>query len=327
MSRQLFEYHPVIGYRFVPNVKARVPHEAGGYLVQANETGFRSSAPFRETRAAGVRRVLLFGDSFTAGDAVSNGQRYSDLLESDIPRLEVYNYALPGTGTDQHYLVWREFARGVEHDLVVIAVLVENVRRVMARYRPYLGEDGSERLFAKPYYTLEAGRLCLHQVPPPRAPVALDALPVSERATVDAGGRLQPLRRVVKALGAQDAMQRLTRYQPVPEYDSPDTPGWQLMSAILTQWIQEIGRGVVLMPIPLYQHIEQTGDPSGYQARFRELAGALDCTLHDPLPDLLRYAPAERRAFRFRTDIHPTPQAHRALARSLAPVITRVLGA
>ena len=65
MLRQIFEYHPVIGHRFIPNVKARVPHEGGGYLVQANEAGFRSNRPFLREREPGYRRVLLFGDSFT----------------------------------------------------------------------------------------------------------------------------------------------------------------------------------------------------------------------------------------------------------------------
>ena len=41
------------------------------------------------------------GDSFTAADGVSNRQRYSDLLEARLPGIEVYNFGLPGTGTDQ----------------------------------------------------------------------------------------------------------------------------------------------------------------------------------------------------------------------------------
>ena len=41
MNRQLFEYHPAFGFRFIPNLKARVEHEAGGYLVRSNKSGFR----------------------------------------------------------------------------------------------------------------------------------------------------------------------------------------------------------------------------------------------------------------------------------------------
>ena len=41
MARNLFEYHPVLGYRFIPGLIARVSHEAGGYLVRCNQAGFR----------------------------------------------------------------------------------------------------------------------------------------------------------------------------------------------------------------------------------------------------------------------------------------------
>lgn len=28
--RQFYEYHPEVGYRFIPNLRARIPHEGGG---------------------------------------------------------------------------------------------------------------------------------------------------------------------------------------------------------------------------------------------------------------------------------------------------------
>lgn len=322
--RQIFEYHPVVGYRFVPNLRARIPHENGGYLMQVNDSGFRSNRPFVAARERGTARVLVFGDSFTAGDAVQNHERYTDLLESRLGT-EVYNFGISSTGTDQQYLAWREFAPGIEHDVVVIAVFVENVRRVMARYRPHRDSSGRYRIYAKPYYTLEQDLLQLHHVPPPAAPLELDDMPEEEQAAVDAGGRFPLLRKMVTAIGAREALQRLTHYQPVPEYDSPDTKGWRLMRAILTQWVRALNRPVVLMPLPLPQHIDETCDASGYQARFAELAAELGCTLHDPLPDFLRHSKAARRRFRWETDIHFTPEGHRVLADSLAPVLENLL--
>jgi len=323
--RQVYEYHPVVGYRFIPHLKARIPHEGGGYLLQANEAGFRSNRPFLKSASAGVRRVLVFGDSFTAGDAVANQQRYSDLLEAMLPHLEVYNFGLSSTGTDQQYLAWREFARDIEHDAVVIAVFVENVRRVVAHYRPHRDAAGRERLYAKPYFTLEGSELRLHQVPPAAEGMDLEQLPLAERGAVDTGGRFALLRGLVSALGAKEAVQRMTRYQPLPAYDDPDSPDWRLMRAILAQWIGALKRPVVLMPLPLPQHLDQVCDAAPYQARFAELARETGCTLHDPLPDLLAYDKTERRAFRWETDIHFTPSGHQALARSLGPVLARVL--
>jgi carbamoyltransferase len=323
--RQIYEYHPVVGYRFIPNLRARIPHEGGGYLVQVNDAGFRSNRPFIAAHAPGVRRVLVFGDSFTAGDAVPNHERYTDLLETALGA-EVYNYGLSSTGTDQQYLAWREFARHVEHDVVVIAVFVENVRRVMARYRPHRDASGRQRIYAKPYYTLESDELRLHHVPPPAEGFEQHELAPEQQATVDAGGRFPMLRKVVTAIGAREVVQRLTHYQPLPEYDTADTDGWRLMRAILTQWVRALERPVVLMPLPLPQHIDEVSDPSGYQARFAELAADLGCTLHDPLPEFLSYAKAQRRRFRWEQDIHFTPEGHSVLARSLTPVLERLLG-
>jgi lysophospholipase L1-like esterase len=323
--RQVYEYHPVVGYRFIPNFNARIPHEGGGDLLEANAAGFRSNRQFQRAATPGMQRVLVFGDSFTAGDAVANQQRYSDLLELILPDTEIYNFGLSSTGTDQQYLAWREFARDIEHDVVVIAVFVENVRRVVARFRPHRDAEGRERLYAKPYYTLEEGKLQLHQVPPAAEGVELDQLTPEQQAAVDTGGRFARLRGLVNKIGAKDAIQRMTRYQPLPAYDSPRHPDWLLMRAILAQWIGAIGAPVILMPIPLPQHLDQVCDAANYQARFAELAAELRCTLHDPLPDLLSYARDERRRFRWETDIHFTPAGHMALARSLAPVLERVL--
>jgi lysophospholipase L1-like esterase len=323
--RHLYEYHPVVGYRYIPNLKARVRNEGGGYLIQVNEAGFRSNRSFMKPRTAGSRRMLVFGDSFTAGDSVPNHQRFTDLLETRLPACEVYNFGLSSTGTDQQYLIWREFAQGIEHDLVVIAVFVENVRRVAARYRPHCDEFGREHIYAKPYYTLERGSLQLHHMPPRPEPFEDGELSPDEKSHIDSGGRFPLLRKLVTTLGVREVVQHLTRYQPVPAYDSPDTADWKLMRAILTQWIRAIDKPVLLMPLPLPQHIDELCDAAPYQARFAELAAELGCTLHDPLPDLLRYLPGPRRRLRWEKDIHFTAEGHDALARSLAPVSERLL--
>ena len=323
--RQLYEYHPVIGYRFIPNLKARIPHEGGGYLLEANACGFRSNRQFHQLATPGVRRVLVFGDSFTAGDGVSNQQRYTDLLETMIGGTEIYNFGLSSTGTDQQFLAWREFASDTACDALVIAVFVENVRRVASRYRPHRDAAGIERLYAKPYYTLDSGRLQLHHVPPAAEGISMDQLTPDQQAAVDTGGRFARLRGLVTAMGAREAIQRMTRYQPLPAYDSPRHSDWLLMRAILSQWVTQSNRPVILMPLPLPQHLDEVCDAGAYQARFAELAAELQCVLHDPLPDLLAYPADERRRFRWETDIHFTLAGHLALARSLAPTLERVL--
>ena len=317
-----FAYDPDIGYRFVPHLKTRVATEDGGYLLRTNALGFRNDREFERTDG-GARRILVFGDSFTAGDNVSNGKRYSDVLEQLLPGIEVHNFGLPGTGTDQQYLAYRKFAQAADCEVVVITVLVENIRRVASAYRTSVGGDGATEFMAKPYFQLEQGELVRFNDPVPRERVNQQAL--DDQASVDRGGRFPELRKLVRTLGLQAVVQQLTRYQPTPEYDTPDNPDWLLMRAILLAWRGLIDKPVVLMPLPLYQHIEHTADPAGYRARFAELAKDGDFILHDPLDDLWSYDAKARRGFRFKTDVHLTPEGHRAVATSLARTLLPLL--
>lgn len=330
MTRSIFQYHPTYGFHFIPGVKARIPHEGGGYLVRANAAGFRSDREFVPHRRPGLRRVLLFGDSYTAADGVSNGARYGDLLEEQLSGIEVYNYALPGTGTDQHYLVYSDVARQLEHDLVIVAVLVENIRRVVAHYRLFENADGKHVALAKPYFSLEGGdTLVLHNVPVPRPEVAIDALPAHEREHVDRGGDFALVRRALNFLGptVKSLLQGTVGQNPLPAYDSADDPAWRLLRAIVARWIAESPVPVLIVPIPLYHYVEGIADPSAYQARFAELARDTRAHVHDPLPDLLELPADQRRALRFERDVHPTPFAHRQLARSMAHAVASLLPA
>jgi carbamoyltransferase len=328
MTRSVFQYHPTYGFHFIPGVKARIPHEGGGYLLRANAAGFRSDREFDAPRQAGRRRVLLFGDSYTAGDGVSNGSRYSDLLERYVPGIEVYNYGLPGTGTDQHYLVYADVAPRIEHDLVIIAVLVENIRRVVAHYRLFENAEGENVALAKPYFTLDANdQLSLHNVPVPPEQVSLDALPPEERQHVDRGGDLPLVRRALNLLGpgVKSLLQSAIGQNPLPAYDSAGDPAWRLMRAILERWISESAVPVLIVPLPLYHYVEGIADASAYQARFAEVARATGAHVHDPLPDLHALPAPERRSLRFERDVHPTPRAHELLARSIASAVERLL--
>lgn len=335
MWRSLTQYHPRVGYTFVPGIKSRVAHEAGGYLIRANQLGFRADREFTPERTAGKRRVLVFGDSQTAGDGVSNGERTTDVLERELgDGVEVYNFGLPGTGTDQQYLAWQSFVAGhdgapkIEHDLLVLAVHVENIGRVANRYRPYTDERGREVIYAKPYFELREGRLVLGHVPPPKDPWTSETLPPEAKGHVDRGLPFPTVRKIVKALGVRDLVQRVTGYNPVPDYDDPKNPKWLVLRAILEQWIRESPTKVIVAPIPLFSFWEGDADASAYQARFRELCQATGATLADPLPELLRHPEEERRRFRFQVDVHFTPAGHRAVGRALAgPVRAALEGA
>ena len=322
--RQVFEYDPDIGYRYIPGLKARIIHESGGYLIHANEMGFRSQREFIPEKNPGKRRILLFGDSYTAADGVSNEKRYSDLLEKQIPELEIYNFGLPGTGTDQQYLAYRKYASGIDHDAIMIVVFVENIRRIVARYRYYLDENGAQVCYAKPYFELSGGELTLKHLPPKKEPVRDDEIPLEDRACVRRTGRFPRIRKILIKTKLEKLARPLTRFIHYPEYNSADHPAWRLMEAILERWIKEQKKPVLLVPLPLYHFTEELS-ASNYYKRFSELALKTGCACFDPLPGLKRYSMEERRGFRFAHDPHPSPAGHAAIAHVLAPVVREFL--
>ena len=255
-----------------------------------------------------------------------------------MPGLEVFNYALTGTGSDQQYLTYLDCA-DVDHDLVIIGLFVENIGRVAHRYLEFQDEHGKEVFYAKPYYEIEKGALVLRSVPVPKQPWTRLTLPPEDASQVDRGAGIFPgvqavlrqvvplplLRSAVEKLGVRELVQKVTKFQTVPDYDAPDNPRWRLLSTILETWIRGSRTPVLLVPIPNWTFIEASGDPTGYQTRFRELADATGCHLHDPLPDFWKYSAEERRAFRFPRDTHLSARGHQAMARSLAPVVARIM--
>lgn len=335
--RQVYQYDPVIGYKFIPELKARILHVGGGYLVRTNSAGFQCDHEFVPAKDPAKRRILLFGDSFTAGEGVSNGFRYSECLEEMLPGVEVYNFGLPASGTDQHYLLYREHARDIDHDLLVIGVFVENIRRVASRYRRWFDTRGRRVLHAKPYFQIVDGELELCGVPVQKAPLEEQQLASSERQFIAATERFPGLKRAFRwarenrVLGQalsnenlKDRLLKLVGYQPIKEYDDPDNAAWLVMRAILESWIAGHDRPVLVVPIPLFHHVAGIADPSSYQARLREAVDAAKGHYCDPL-DGMKQSTLQACRGLFFDDGHLNRAGHRALAASIAGKVGELL--
>ena len=123
-------HHPLIGYEYVPGTRYTLPRPGGGtYTLNINSAGIRSDREYSPAKPAGVYRILVFGDSYAAGQYQSNEHRFSELMERRHPGLEVINFGLEGTGTDQQLLIFEEIGRRYEHDLVVLMPFLQNIRR------------------------------------------------------------------------------------------------------------------------------------------------------------------------------------------------------
>jgi hypothetical protein len=323
--KQLMQHDPVLGYRFLPGLKIRVEHEGGGYLIKTNQEGFRCNNEVASQKTKPLR-VLVFGDSYTAGDGVSNGKRYSEVLENYLNETEVLNFGLSGSGSDQQYLIYQQYAQKVEHDAVVIGVLVENIQRIMLQSREWSDHEGRPLIVPKPWYELlPSGELALKGVPVPK-PYKLSLEQQSNAA--NKSSRLNGIRKLVNLFGPnfKDLIQKLTRYQPLPEYNSAQNSGWKLMSAILGKWISESKVPVVVVVIPVYQYVEKTASYASIRQRFDEFSKSTSATVFHAIDDLWMHPAHVRRSFRFQTDCHLTPLAHQVVGKSIAKMIMPVLG-
>lgn len=337
MGRSLMRYDADVGFTYMPSTKIRVQGMGGGYLVRTNTSGFRSDREFTKERATGSFRVLLFGDSQSAGDGMVNALRYSDLLEQKVLGLEVQNYAVSGTGTDQHYLTYLQ-QRSVEHDLVVIGLYAENIRRVSRRILMSADANGDVTYRSKPYFTLDGERLELCNVPVPKQTWSEETLGDEQRIHVlrfgdeyaalkgapqwlaGLPGRLSPdgsARQLARAV-----RQRFSggRMHPLPEYDRADNDEWQLLRAILMAWIARSSVPLVILLLPHETALTGVSDPTNYQQRFAELSRDAGCEVVDVLP---RLASNDTQPSRFwsASSGHLSEAGHEAIADLLVPLV------
>jgi len=339
--RMIIRHHPRIGHLFVPNLNARIPNECGGYYVCTNALGFRSDAQF-VPRRGGRPRVLFFGDSITAADGCSNHERFAELTGEALGA-EVFNYGLSGSGTDQQLLIFEEFGKNVEADLIVLGVFVENIERVKVAYRESIDRaSGQHVLVPKPYFTLEGGDLRLHNVPVPLERLKVGGVD-AERYQAKVPARLKQVFRLLhiyrndprlagvrrfagkRLPGLRSQILRHVGFQPYPDYKTPERGAWPLMRAIIARFLAEAAPvPVLIVPIPSYLHFYDDVEPI-YQRLFADLADSQRGVHVMDLTTPLRERPRrERRRLVFQHDrTHFSPDGHRVVAGLLAEAIRK----
>lgn len=114
--------------------------------VQRNHAGFRGRE-FEEHKPPGVYRIAVVGDSFTFGNGVRQEDRYSDLLQAQLPsHVEVLNFGVPGANTPEHRHLVQQLLHDAHPDFILLQWYVNDVEdddaagrpafRALMRYRP-----------------------------------------------------------------------------------------------------------------------------------------------------------------------------------------------
>ena len=338
--RMISQYHPKVGYLYVPKLHARIPNELGGHYITTNSQGFRSNVEFCQ-KHNDRPRILFFGDSFTAGDGCSNHERFSELVGEAL-NVEVYNYGLSNSGTDQQVLLFEYFARDVKADLIVLCIYIENIERIKVSYRKAIDRvTGKHVLLPKPYFTLEEDKLYLHHVPVPlhRQPLGTDAADTNHISNAYLleriydrylnAPKLAKIRDAFRTHFSPEFRSRLwlkisrwSDYHPYPDYQTPQSSGWQLMQAIIKRFFaQATPLPILIVPIPT-KIFYLDGLQPAYQSLYESLAEP-EKGLHvaDVTSPLGRLSREERERVSFRFDPHFSPFGHQQMARLIAEEI------
>jgi len=149
-------FDPDLGWSQRPGARA----VDDGIVYQANGGGFRSDREYSPEPPPGVRRLAAFGDSFTHCDEVSLQDCWTARLEATWERSEVLNFGIQASAPDQGWLRYQRDGRPYRPCAVLIGFQVENVNRVVNRYRPFYAPQ-SGVAFSKPRFVLEGDGLRL----------------------------------------------------------------------------------------------------------------------------------------------------------------------
>jgi lysophospholipase L1-like esterase len=104
--------------------------------VTLNRAGFRGPA-FTDVTPAGVFRVAVVGDSFTYGNGIRQQDRFSDVLQTELPpHVEVLNFGRPGANTPEHRALVEDLLARVHPDFVLLQWYVNDMEDDDAIGRP-----------------------------------------------------------------------------------------------------------------------------------------------------------------------------------------------
>jgi hypothetical protein len=312
-TKPYVEPDPLIGYRYAPDTRLRLPRPGGGeYQIAINRDGIRSDREYSRATPPGTRRLIVLGDSMAAGQFVDNSQRFTEILERRHADLELINLALEGSGTDQQVLLYEHVGRRFEHDAVLLMPFLQNIRRNMAGARDAVDPaTGRMVLRAKPRFELIDGGLVLH---PPAAATGNGSVIRDTPASV---GLKAAINRVPGSSVWKRALYAVRPWEPFTEYANAASPEWRLMAALIQRLRQLASpRPVVIVPA-FYSNYVRYRMATNFLDRFRSLEDPPALVVIDLLPHFRALGADAVRCFQDPFDMHFSAHGHLVIADAL----------
>ena len=254
--------HEIYGQIYDKNLNKQYKGPHGYYKMVTNSSGFRNDLDFSYKKNK-KRRILIFGDSFTAGDNISHGYRFSDLLNQKLTDIEVCNYGINGTGTDQQYLIFSNECKQIEYDLIILCVTVENIKRNLLKSREFRVNNIGNTLYPKPYFLIKDNKLELN---------INQNIITSKKSTISKiKDKLKLIARQNMNYNPNNYFIKLFKKDNFYEYSDKNSYAWILQKKIIFEWSIKSKKPMLVMPIPLPDHYLHDISYENINKRFSEL--------------------------------------------------------
>lgn len=129
LPAELYILDPVLTVRLKPNVSVLSTTSDFSIIYKINSQGFRDKE-YLHDKPENIVRILALGDSFTFGEGIKYGDRFTDIAESYYPNIEIINLGIPGCGLDQALLLCVH--EGVSYSPDYIFLFINNL--IITRY-------------------------------------------------------------------------------------------------------------------------------------------------------------------------------------------------
>lgn len=216
------------------------------YFIETDKRGFRNTLKVDPS----LKSIILLGDSFTAGDGVENSKRFSDILSHRL-NCNVINLAVSGFGVDQQLLTYEKYKNEINHDYVILAPHLDDLKRNLLSSRLGLNKfTGKKSRVNKPFFTVINNQLKIQNTPVPR-PIDED---INDTETIEDltffnRSKLFFTRRILK--------KKLH-----PEFENSESEEWLVMDKILDRFKEISGDKVcIVVPFPFYDSVTYKETP------------------------------------------------------------------